>query len=184
LGFQGIQFDYFRFPSDGPTRFCRYSQPHTKISGPQVLAKFLEKADRRLKPYGVEISIDTFGLAGTKNDDLGIGQKLTDIIEHIQVLSPMMYPSHYSSGTYGIEDPNSSPYEVVSRSVRDTLKTLQGTGVQLRPFLQDFSLGVKYNAERVRAQIEAAADRGVHEWLLWNSRCRYTKKALLPSKTN
>ena len=120
-------------------------------------------------------------MAGSTKDGLGIGQKLSELHDYIDVLSPMMYPSHYGAGEFGIKDPNSSPYETVFHSVGDTRRNLEGTGVELRPFFQDFSLGVKYTAERVRAQIDAAADQGVHEWLLWNPRCRYTKEALLPS---
>ena len=184
LGFQGIQFDYIRFPSDGDTKYCRYAKTKTTKRGPQVLADFLQKARKRLKPYDVEISIDVFGLVGSYKDDLGIGQKLTDLLDSIDVLSPMMYPSHYAPGEYGLDDPNDYPYETVYRSIKDTLQVLEGTGIQLRPFLQDFSLKgkkVKYREEQVRAQIKAAADLGVNEYMLWNARCRYTKKALIPN---
>jgi len=184
LGFQGIQFDYIRFPADGKTNHCLYSQPHSSQSGPKALSQFLKKAKEKLELYNVEISIDTFGFAGTKKDDLGIGQKISTVIEHIDVLSPMLYPSHYSKGNLGISEPNKAPYEIVARSIRDTMKVLDGTNVQLRPYLQDFSLGVKYRAEEVRAQIEAAMDQGIREWLLWNPRSRYTKDALLPKNTN
>jgi hypothetical protein len=180
LGFQGVQFDYIRFPSDGFTKWCRYSKPHTSTGSIAALAGFLERAHNRLKPMGAEISIDTFGLAGSNAGGMGIGQKLTHLLDYIDVLSPMMYPSHYAPMEYGIEDPNSAPYETVSRSAQDTLEMLKDTGVELRPWLQDFSLGVRYTEEHVRAQIEALRDLGVDEWMLWNPSCRYTKKALLP----
>ena len=93
----------------------------------------------------------------------------------------MMYPSHYAPGEYGIVVPNKSPYETIHRSIRDTKKTMTDRKVELRPYLQDFSLGVKYNAKEVRAQIQAAADLGIYEWILWNPACRYTKDALLPN---
>lgn len=179
LGFQGIQFDYIRFPSDGAIDQCRYSKPHSQAAAVKNLAGFLEAAHHKLKPLGVEISIDVFGLVGSYDNDLGIGQKLSDITDHIDVLSPMMYPSHYAPGEYGLKNPNASPYQTVYRSIQDTLKIIRPKKtLQLRPYLQDFSLGVKYTAQHVRDQIEAAGDLGVHEWLLWSPSCRYTKEAL------
>lgn len=181
MGFQGVQFDYIRFPSDGPTKLCIYSQPYTKGKGVEYLNQFLKRAQDKLKPMGVEVSIDVFGLVGSYDNDLGIGQKLTQILSHVDVISPMMYPSHYGAGEYGIADPNSSPYETVFRSIKDTRKVLlkANSQVELRPYLQDFSLGVKYDAKKVRDQIQAAADQGIHEWLLWSPSCNYTRDAML-----
>lgn len=181
LGFQGVQFDYIRFPSDGPTKLCIYSQPYTKGKGVDYLNQFLKRAQDKLSPMGVEVSIDVFGLVGTYDNDLGIGQKLSELLSHVNVISPMMYPSHYAPGEYGLKDPNSSPYETVFRSIKDTRSVLlkANSNVQLRPYLQDFSLGVKYDAKKVRDQIQAAEDQGVHEWLLWSPSCNYTKDALL-----
>jgi len=180
LGFQGIQFDYLRFPSDGETKLCRFSKRHSAKAAAKALAGFLKKAHKRLKPFNVELSIDVFGLAATQKGGLGIGQDLSEILNHIDVLSPMMYPSHYGPGSYGLKDPNRSPYETIQNSVKDTLKVLEDKSVTLRPFFQDFSLGVKYTEKMVRAQIQAAMDQGVGEWLLWNPGCRYTRGALLP----
>jgi len=180
LGFQGIQFDYFRFPSDGPTRLCRYSVHHSSSSAVKALAGFLDLVQTRLKPLNIETSIDTFGIVASNNDDQGIGQYLPPLLKHVDVLSPMMYPSHYARGEFGIKKPNASPYETIHRSMQDTLKFIRGTNVELRPYLQDFSLGVKYNPAMVRAEIEAVMDNGVGEWILWNAACHYTKDALLP----
>ncbi len=183
LGFQEIQFDYIRFPSDGKTDYCVYSKPHTKNSSALALAKFLERAQQRLKPMGAEISIDVFGLVGSSPEGMGIGQKLSMLLENINALSPMMYPSHYGPGALGVTDPNNSPYDTVFASIKDTQKMIGDKPVTLRPYLQDFSLGVKYTAEHVRDQIRAANDLGVYEWLLWSPSCRYTKEALLPKKS-
>lgn len=178
LGFQEIQFDYIRFPSDGAVERCRYSKPHSKDSSVKALDSFLAEARKKLSPRAV-ISIDVFGLVGSYDNDLGIGQKLSGITDNIDVLSPMMYPSHYAPGEYGLKDPNSAPYDTLMRSIGDTRKVLKGKDhVILRPYLQDFSLGVKYTAQHVRDQIEAAYNHGVGEWLLWNPSCRYTRDAL------
>ncbi|MBV9079658.1 MAG: putative glycoside hydrolase [Elusimicrobia bacterium] len=180
LGFQEVQFDYIRFPSDGPTKLCVYSRPHNKETAPKYLAEFIQRAHEKLAPMGVRLSIDVFGLTGSTNDDLGIGQKLKQLLSNLEAVSPMMYPSHYYPGEYGLKSPNASPYDTVYHSIRDTKKALAGHPVELRPWLQDFSLGVKYTPARVRDQIEAAADLGVNEWILWNPGCRYTKEALEP----
>src|SRR5262249_28488952 len=144
IGFQGVQFDYIRFPSDGPTKLCVYSKPHNRDAAVAALGTFLERAHKRMQELGAELSIDVFGLAGSNTDDLGIGQKLSRLYSHVDVVSPMMYPSHYAKGEYGIADPNHSPYETVHRSIRDTKRTMKDPSVGLRPYLQDFSLGVKY----------------------------------------
>ncbi|MFN0117409.1 MAG: putative glycoside hydrolase [Elusimicrobiota bacterium] len=181
LGFQEIQFDYIRFPSDGPTKQCVYSKPHSKANSIDALAQFLEATHKRMKALNTPFSIDVFGLTGSYDDDMGIGQKMDRMISHVDIISPMMYPSHYYPGEFGLKDPNSSPYETIYRSIKDTKKVLKNSPVQLRPWLQDFSLGVKYTANHVRDQIEASADQGVGEWLIWNPLCRYTKAAYLPS---
>ena len=89
-----------------------------------------------------------FGLTGSTDDDMGIGQKLGSLIKHVDVISPMMYPSHYARGEYGIANPNESPYETIHHSIRDTKRVLGESSVELRPYLQDFSLmHVKYGGE-------------------------------------
>ena len=183
IGFQEVQYDYIRFPSDGPTRLCVYSKQHTSATAVKALADFLQRSRDRLNKEGVPLSIDVFGLTGSNNNDLGIGQKLDVLINHVDVISPMMYPSHYFSGEYGLRDPNSAPFETIYRSVKDTKKMVGNNPVELRPWLQDFSLGVKYTGRHVRDQIQAAEDHGVGEWLLWNPACRYTRSGLLPPPT-
>lgn len=180
LGFQEVQYDYVRFPSDGPTKLCVYSKPHSSASAVKALEEFLHRSREKLNARGVGLSIDVFGLVGSSTGDLGIGQKLTQLIDHVDAISPMMYPSHYYAGEFGIKDPNSSPYETIYRSIKDTKKVLGNHPVELRPWLQDFSLGVKYDGKKIRDQIDAAADLGVNEWLLWNPSCRYTRGGLLP----
>jgi len=180
-GFQEIEFDYIRFPSDGPTKLCIYSKPHKSDESPYFLATFLEHAAKKIKPLGAAISIDVFGLTGSYGNGMGIGQKLSRLLANIDAVSPMMYPSHYNPGEYGLKDPDSSPYETLNHGIRDTKKVLSSTHVELRPWLQDFSLRAKYTPKRVRDQIDAAADNGIYEWLLWNASCHYTYSALAPN---
>ncbi|MDR0956336.1 MAG: putative glycoside hydrolase [Endomicrobium sp.] len=176
IGFDEIQFDYTRFPSDGNTSNCRYSKAHSKIEASNTLVNFLKEANRRLKPKGAKISIDVFGLTTTAADDMGIGQKIIEMAEWVDYVSPMIYPSHYEKWNYGIAEPNKEPYKVVYYAIEGALKRISSK--KLRPWLQDFSLGYKYSKNEVRAQIQACYDNKVDNWLLWNPRCVYTKEAL------
>ena len=98
MGFNEIQFDYIRFPSDGNTSTCRYSQLHSSMTKHTALVGFLKEASRRLKPKGVDISIDVFGLTTTVTHDMGIGQKIVEMAECVDYVCPMVYPSHYNKG--------------------------------------------------------------------------------------
>jgi hypothetical protein len=177
-GFEEIQFDYIRFPSDGKTRLCRYSRPNsTPASSTEALRQFLALAREKLKPLGVKISIDTFGLTASVDNGMGIGQRLDQMIDEVDYVSPMMYPSHYRKGEYGLKNPNRQPYLTVHQGVGDAL-TRMSKPEQLRPYLQDFSLGVRYTAPFVRAQIRAAEELGVRGWILWNPQNHYTWAAV------
>lgn len=182
MGFQEIQYDYIRFPSDGQTKLCVYSKPHGSAAAVEALGTFLELSRKKLNEKGVDLSIDVFGLVGSSDDDMGIGQRLSKLYKHVNVVSPMMYPSHYAPGEYGIKSPNASPYETIYRSIRDTKRMMKDPSVELRPWLQDFSLGIKYTGAHIRDQINAANDLGIYEWLLWNPACRYTQDGLLPAE--
>lgn len=179
LGFDEIQFDYIRFPSDGDTRLCRYSHDnHTRQSAVANLNEFLAYAGKRLKLSGVMVSIAVFGMTTTAADDMGIGQDIVNLATRVDRVSPMMYPSHYGKGEYGLAWPNKEPYKVIARGLRDARLKLKDASFKLRPYLQDFSLGYHYGPAEVRAQIFAARSQGVHSWILWNPGNNYTWDAL------
>jgi len=177
-GFEEIQFDYIRFPADGDTSKCRYSQQHSSITATKVICDFLSEANQRFKmKYGVNISIDVFGLTTSVGHDMGIGQNIIEMSKHVDFVCPMVYPSHYAKGEYGLKDPNREPYKTVYRSLRDAI--LKGVEPKkLRPYLQDFSLGYKYTAKEVLDQIQAAYDNDIPEWTLWDPNGTYTRDAL------
>ena len=178
-GFDEIQFDYIRFPSDGKTRQCRYSRKdHSTATSSAALLEFLTLARARLKPLGVKLSIDTFGLTTSVDTGMGIGQTLEQMAALVDYVSPMMYPSHYAKGEYGLKNPNRQPYLIIHHGVQDALTRLGGKPGQLRPFLQDFSLGVRYTPAFVRAQIRAAEELGVRGWILWNPGNHYDWSAV------
>ncbi|MDR1695542.1 MAG: putative glycoside hydrolase [Endomicrobium sp.] len=178
LGFDEIQFDYIRFPSDGNTKNCRYSNKnHSADEASKAVVGFLKRANELLKPKNAKISIDVFGYTTTATDDMGIGQRIIEMTEWVDYVSPMVYPSHYSKNQYGIPDPNKAPYEIVYKSMEGALKRIPLE--KLRPWLQDFTYaGVKYGKKEIRAQIQACYDNGVGDWMLWNSRSVYTRDSL------
>jgi hypothetical protein len=185
IGFPEIQLDYVRFPSEGssnsqvfPNR-RRYKDPKAKPE--DVIAAFASFIRDRVKKRGVTLSADIFGIISSTKGDEGIGQELEKVAGPFDVISPMVYPSHFHKGEYGIPDPNKAPYLIVFKSLRDYKRRLPKMSV--RPWLQDFSLfGVHYGADEVRAQIKAAQDVGYREFLLWNAANRYTSAGLLTKK--
>jgi hypothetical protein len=175
-GFDEIQFDYVRFPSDGDVEQIVYPGKTSTPPG-WVIAEFLHYASKRLKPLGVRVSADVFGLSATR--DLGIGQVPRRISRYLDAIYPMVYPSHYSPGEYDLPDPNAAPHETVAASLRDFSRELEGRKTEIIPWLQDFSYGRTYTLDDVKAQIDASAAAGTRGFLLWNAAGVYTIEALL-----
>lgn len=177
LGFDEIQFDYVRFPTDGDTTRMWFRHKDERLPN-QVIANFLARARAQIVPRGAYLSTDLFGLTALVTDDLGIGQNLELIARQVDYVSLMLYPSHFNKPQYGIPDPEKEPYQTVSLSLRDAKRRIAGTGAKLRPWLQAFSLRVPYTPEQIRAQIKASEDLGIRQWLLWNAANRYTEDSL------
>ena len=184
LGFSEIQWDYVRFP-DVPQSYMREAvyparQDRSRV---QAIREFLTYSREELKDLGVPVTADVFGLTTSAGDDMGIGQKWEELVDVTDVLLPMVYPSHYARGSYGIDHPNSHPYTTVKTAIEHALRRTKGVegAATIRPWLQDFTLGSpRYGPEYVRAQIRAVYDAGLTEWLLWNPGSRYTAAALAP----
>jgi hypothetical protein len=181
-GFREVQFDYVRFPSDGPISEAVY--PGEYCSKEDAIAGFLAYARQRLEKLGAWVSADVFGLTVHVNDDMGIGQRIEKISQNVDIVCPMVYPSHYEAGSYGIDSPNASPGATITAAMEDTAKRLAGTGAMGRPWLQDFSLrGVTYGVAEVKAQIKAAEEQGFNEWILWDPSLKYMEGALRPQES-
>jgi len=174
-GFDEIQFDYVRFPSDGDVEAIVYPGKTKKPQG-WVIAEFVHYARQRLKPLGVRVSADVFGLAATR--ELGIGQVPKRLARYVDAMYPMVYPSHYGPGEYNLDDPNASPGATVQYALGDFRRDLRRSKAQLIPWLQDFSYGRTYAYADVRAQIDAARRIGARGYLLWNPLGVYTPGAL------
>ncbi len=174
-GFDEIQFDYVRFPSDGDLSLIRYPGPHPQPMKKTIVA-FLRYAAGRLHPLGVRVSADVFGLSATR--DLGIGQYPGQLARVADAIYPMAYPSHYTPGEFNLTDPNAEPGKTVAYSLRDFRAQLAGSDARLVPWLQDFSLGRTYTAADVAAQVEAARRFQTGGYMLWNAAGVYTPGSL------
>ena len=177
LGFDEIQFDYIRYPSEGNTSLCRYSKPNNRQAAIENLAEFLRYARKRLAPYKVKISTDVFGLTTSVKDDMGIGQDIRTLAANSDYVYPMMYPSHYAPGEYNIKNPSASPYRILNRGLRDARLKLGLDYAKIRPYLQDFW---KYGPADVHAQQIATRLNLLESWVLWNPANKYTWAALTP----
>ena len=175
VGFDEIQFDYVRFPSDGQLESIVYPRSRREPKE-RTIERFLAYASRRLKPLGVRVSADLFGLAATR--DLGVGQSPKRLGRHLDAIYPMVYPSHYVPGEYHLTDPEAFPGRTVAASIADYQHATRGTGVRIVPWLQDFSLSRRYGLDEVTDQVDAARGAKAGGFLLWNPLGVYTQEAL------
>ncbi len=197
IGFDEINADYIRFPSDGnmANTYYPYSQEKIdKLGGVDgrvaVLNEFMEyyTTQLRTKHPDIVISADVFGMVTSLNDDLTIGQKLEPFLTHFDYVAPMVYPSHYPRGFINKPGhPDNYPYEIIYKSMRDGIAKAEAAGLdtdKLRPWLQDFTCTwcagyFTYGGTELRAQIQATYDSGLDSWWLWNAGNRYSTSGLL-----
>jgi hypothetical protein len=176
MGFDEIQYDYVRFPTDGDVSNALW--PH-KVNETynNTIYRFLKTMRAAIHPLGVNISANVFGLSA--HEDLHIGQDPTKIGPLLDAISPMAYPSHYGPGEYNLTDPDSEPGATVTYTMGDFRAALSDSSkTVIRPWLQDFSEGQTYTLADVEAQIDAAEKGGSGGWLLWNAEDVYHTGAL------
>ncbi|MBI2615020.1 MAG: GTP-binding protein [Gemmatimonadetes bacterium] len=187
LGFAEIQFDYLRFPDEPRWLLDRAVFPGKRPSESQRAAvrRNVALMRERTAQLGVPFTLDLFGLTTSADGDLGIGQTWEDLAPLADVVLPMVYPSHYRRGAYGIEHPNAAPYTTVRRALEEALrKNARLTSApKIRPYLQAFSIfRVRYTPDEIRAQIRATEELGLTDWVLWNARGVYPAAALRPGR--
>ena len=172
LGFEEIQWDYIRFPE--PYRSLpKQVFPGATMSKPDALAAFLKQARERLNAKGVHSTADIFGLVTTVRGALEVGQWWEKLSPVTDVLLPMVYPSHYPKGSFGLDRPNADPYTVIKTALDAARERDTKLGItkaeHVRPWLQAFTLGApKYGPEQIQAQKKAAYDAGYQGWVLWS----------------
>jgi hypothetical protein len=183
IGFSEVQFDYVRFPDERrliSETVYPLAEGRTRA---QVIREQLGFLRKTLKPHGIPVTADVFGLTATDTTDMGIGQKWEMFIDQVDVVLPMVYPSHFARGTYKYRNPNAHPYATIDRVLKDVIARTDSipNAARIIPWYQDFTLGSPhYYAAEIRAQKKAGYDNGFQSWILWNPKSNYTIAALEP----
>jgi len=183
VGFDEIQYDYVRFPE-----LTEYDRNRVNLrktgddSFAECIQKFLIYSKKDLAPYNVPLAADVFGLVSTAVDDLGIGQYWEAISNVVDYICPMVYPSHYANGSFGLSIPDQFPYETVYRSVLDGVRRNCNipTPARIRPWIQSFTATwvkghITYDENAIRKEIKALKDLGINEYMFWNASNRYVE---------
>jgi hypothetical protein len=178
-GFDEVQFDYVRFPTDGKLKTMSYPVYKRDVPKHEIIRRFFEYVDQQMKPVDVLTSADLFGLTTMVEDDMNIGQRIEDVADYVDFVCPMIYPSHYPKGHLGLKNPADHPYRIIYDASLRGMKRLEGKRAKMRPWLQDFKLGAVYDKKMILDQIQAARDAGVSGFAMWNARNVYTESAYL-----
>lgn len=199
IGFDEINFDYIRFPSDGPMKEAVYSWSTGKTK-PEALEEFFRYLHEHVGDTGMATSADLFGMTTTNTDDLNIGQVLERALPYFDYIAPMVYPSHYPSGFRGYAKVNEHAYDIVHFSMKEAVRRAMATTTSveafthtrigtstpalyekpayparaMRPWLQDFDYPVEYTPAMVREQIRASEEAGAVGYLFWDPANKYS----------
>lgn len=194
LGFDEIQFDYVRFPSGKDAGLADYGVDTNAYSKEQAVLDFLAFACERFHEKDVVVGADVFGtIIDNEGDGESIGQNYQKLGSAVDVLSPMIYPSHYRNGVYGLDVPDAHPYETVAAALAASDNKLRTVAVEeravVRPWLQSFTATwvpghISYGGEQIKKQIQAVYDAGYEEWILWNAANRYPEEDFIPEEEN
>jgi hypothetical protein len=210
LGFDEINYDYIRYPSDGDMSNAKFTRSASSTKA-EMMKKFYRHLGEGMSAAGIPISADLFGMTTTNYDDLGIGQVLEDALLYFDYVAPMVYPSHYPPNFNGWKDPNLVPYEIIkfamskgveranlleqkesgwiapvvgTSTATSTKAKFVPTGIyanKLRPWIQDFNYGKIYTETDVRAQKKGTYDSGLTSWMSWDPKNKYTASAYDPA---
>ncbi len=181
-GIDEIQYDYIRFPVDGDVSTARYDEDATPESRPAQITSFVRYMEQRLRPSRVFISADIFGRVVFHPVDVDTGQILEDFVEHVDYVSPMLYPSGFNRGSGGFDYPTRNSYGLIKESLRLTNERLAGIGVRTRPWLQsfkDYQFGDPYGLPQYLEQRRAAEEMGTSGWLFWNPAAVYDERTFM-----
>lgn len=188
-GFDEIQFDYIRFSTDIKEEEVNYGTESESVDKIGIITEFTEYMYKKLVPQGVYVAADVFGtVIDNETDQAIVGQDYVQMAQYLDYICPMVYPSHYYSGSYGISIPDAEPYNTIyaaASSSAEELKAVPGEEcAHVRLWLQSFTASwvpghISYGREQIRAQIKGAYDAGYDEWILWNAAVNYQPEAFL-----
>ncbi|EKE06598.1 MAG: hypothetical protein ACD_18C00314G0001 [uncultured bacterium] len=176
FGFDEINFDYVRFPTDGPMSLLVYTNGEKEKY--DVMHDFFVFLNENLGEAPAYLSLDFFGFVMERHDGMSIGQRLEDAVAQVDYICPMMYPSHYPAGHLGLVNPSEYPGIVIENGMKQGLPYFADTKAKVRPWIQAFNIGAVYDASKIRAQIDAVEKYTDAGWLLWNAANRYSTAGL------
>ena len=189
VGFDEIQFDYIRFATDIGEEDVDYGPESENVDKIQIITEFTEYLYEKLVPQGVYVAADVFGtVIDNEIDQVIVGQDYVQMAAHLDYICPMVYPSHYHNGTYGIKVPDAEPYRTINAAASASAEVLntvpEENRAHVRLWLQSFTASwvsghISYGPEQIRAQIKGAYDAGYDEWILWNAAVNYQPDAFL-----
>jgi len=172
VGFDEINFDYIRFPAKDGLSLSKESTQQSRV---EAISGFLKLAQNRLKKYGVFISVDTYGNICWEDNDMGIGQMIEPLSKYADYIAPMLYPSGFSKGSFGLDNPSEHPHAVIYRSLKNIEDKIDSK--RLRPWLQSFKdyahRKIEYSYFEINEQIRAATETNTSGWMLWSPSSRY-----------
>lgn len=184
VGFNEIQFDYVRFPASNGGKLDKVLNYRNvdNMTKAEAIQKYLNYAKKELESYQVYISADIYGQVGSSSDDMALGQFWEAISSEVDYISPMMYPSHYGKGVYGLTVPDANPYKTVYYSTKDSINrnaNIDNPAI-IRPWIQAFTATwvkghINYGANEIEEQVKAMKDLDVDEYILWSPTNKYEK---------
>lgn len=210
-GFDEVQFDYIRFCTERGMNQVIFEESDVQNRDRQeIILEFIRYAYDALAKEGLFVSADVFGVVMSSGEDAySVGQNFAEMASSLDYLCPMIYPSHYSDGYFGIAHPDTRPYDTVTAALAESKVSLAQTGqtagaepaatenvmageepaakAVIRPWLQDFTASylphhISYGSQQVREQIQAVYDAGYEEWILWDAAVSYHYDGLLPAQ--
>jgi len=177
LGFDEINLDYVRFPSDGSISAMVFPKWNNVGSKAEVIKKFFTFFAKELGGEPAYTSVDLFGLTTTVRNDMNIGQLLESATPYFDYVCPMVYPSHYPNGYLGYKNPADYPYKIIYKATKTANERIASTTdirAKIRPWIQDFDLGATYTAGMIKKEIKAISDAKGYGYLVWDPKNLYT----------
>lgn len=189
VGFDEVQFDYIRFSTDILEGDVDYGPEAENIDKIEIITEFTEYLYEQLAPQGVYVAADVFGtVIDNETDQAIVGQNYVQMAQHLDYICPMVYPSHYHNGSYGITVPDAEPYQTIYAAAASSAEVLDAVPEEnrahVRLWLQSFTASwvsghISYGPKQIREQIKGAYDAGYDEWILWNAAVNYQPDAFL-----
>ena len=185
-GFDEVQLDYVRFFSDGDYSVAETNLPNTQSFRLPAIRRLFRLVSDRLAAERAFLAADVFPISFIALDDQGIGQRPEVIMPYVDYFCPMVYPSHYGFGTFGIAQPNEQPYEIIDKTLEIMNRQSAALPMKIRPWIQDFGYGEfrAYTATDIKAEMKALDDNDAHGWMIWNARAIFTEAALGDPRPN